>query len=252
MIIAANWKMNLNKQQAETHLRLTAQHPVHAIKNHQTILFLPACYLPLAEDIFGGGHDVMWGAQDCHHHDSGAFTGNISAEMILGFGGGWALAGHSERRQYHFEEDGLIAQKIIQGLKSGLKMMLCVGESEQERNDGKHFDIVGAQVKKICDAVKKAECNLFDIAIAYEPVWAIGTGKVATIAQIDEMHRMIQNSVAPHVEGEAGVPVLYGGSVNLDNAAEIFALPSVNGALVGGASLDAEKFAQLCAIAVQK
>lgn len=255
MIIAANWKMNLSRQQAEHHLQHSASHPAHRQPHHQTILFLPACYLPLAETIIGVEHEIAFGGQDCHAESHGAFTGDISAEMITGFGGRWALAGHSERRQYHAEDNHHIARKMVQGLSSGLKMMLCVGENETQRQQGQHFEIVALQLRTVCEALADAGLRLENIAVAYEPVWAIGTGKVAHLEQINEMHEHIQQTVRTNA-GDSDhtchkLPVLYGGSVNAQNAAEIFALDNVDGALVGGASLDAEKFAQLCLIAGQ-
>ena len=252
MIIAANWKMNLNRAEAETHLRITAQHSIHQRDSVQSVLFLPACYWQMADERIGKDSNVQWGGQDCHAQNAGAFTGDVSAEMLASFNADWVLVGHSERRRDHMEDDLLIAQKAGQALKSGLRVMLCVGESEAQREQNQHFDLIETQLKVVFDDLKTKGGQIQDVVIAYEPVWAIGTGKVATSEQIAEMHIHIKNALSSYMPSDMSVPVLYGGSVNKSNAAEIFALPAVNGALVGGASLDAEGFAQLCALAAVK
>ena len=175
-------------------------------------------------------------AQDCSVHARGAFTGDVSADMLADLGCQFVLLGHSERRQYHGETDELIADKLAAAQAAGLTPVLCVGEQRAAREAGEQDDVVRVQLRL---ALAKAQTNLL---IAYEPVWAIGTGLTATPDQANEMHEMIKQEVssllgAPHV-----APILYGGSVNSENADALFACPHVDGALVGGASLEAASF----------
>jgi triosephosphate isomerase len=169
-------------------------------------------------------------AQNVHWADEGAFTGEISPVMLLELGVRGAIVGHSERRQYFGETDEGVAKRTQAALAHGLSVIACVGETEQEREAGETEDVLRRQVR-VLDAHES-------LVVAYEPVWAIGTGKTATPAMAEEAHALIKSLL--------DVPVLYGGSVKPDNAAELLAQPSVDGALVGGASLDIESFVQLC------
>ncbi len=182
------------------------------------------------------------GAQDCHPADGGAHTGDISAAMVADAGAGFVILGHSERREGHGEKDKLIAEKCAAALDAGLKIILCCGESMDKREAGKAIDHVIRQLKaslpaQIEDAGEK-------LTIAYEPIWAIGSGRAATIDEIVEMHGAIREFLVKTFGEEAGraIRILYGGSVNAENAAEIIAGEEVGGALVGGASLTAESF----------
>ena len=245
MIIAANWKMNLSRQNAGDLLK--SYRDISADASASLITFIPACYLALAEDVLSKT-SVQFGAQDCHAAEKGAFTGDISASMIADFGAGWVLCGHSERRQYHAETDNLIAEKMTQAAQSGLNAIFCVGESHEDRLSGASVDVVTRQLTTTLQHWKAARGgrSTQSLVIAYEPIWAIGTGLVASLEQISEMHAGVKACIAG-----LGItaPVLYGGSVKPDNAADIFALADVDGALVGGASLDAEGFSQIVAAA---
>ena len=244
MIIAANWKMNLSRQNAGDLLK--SYRDISADASAGLITFVPACYLALAEDVLSKT-SLQFGAQDCHVAEKGAFTGDISASMIADFGAGWVLCGHSERRQHHAETDNLIAEKMTQAAQSGLNAMFCVGESHEDRLTGASVNVVTRQLTTTLQhwqAAARGDSSTQSLVIAYEPIWAIGTGLVASLEQISEMHA----GVKACIKG-LGItaPVLYGGSVKPDNAADIFALADVDGALVGGASLDAEEFSQIVA-----
>lgn len=243
MIIAANWKMNLMHDEAQ-HLSLAFKEL--ALKTPHTavdiVIFPPALYAVLVNevtDISG----LSWGGQASHWQDQGAHTGDISAAMFASAGAKWQLAGHSERRTDHSESDDDIARQVQAGQKAGLHVMLCVGETLAQREAGKAIEIVTNQISRaLADDVDFAK-----LAIAYEPVWAIGTGKVAAPEDVAEMHQAIATHLAVLRSGkEAGrPPILYGGSVKAANAAALFALPYVDGALVGGASLKISDFAPI-------
>ena len=182
---------------------------------------------------------IAIGAQDCHPETSGAYTGDISAEMLKDAGASAVIVGHSERRQYHGETDALVNAKARAAWRAGLTAIICVGETEGQRTDGHALDIVAKQI----DESVPDGANGADAAVAYEPIWAIGTGKTPSSAEIAEMHAYIRNRLAERFGDEAAaIRLLYGGSVKPANAREILALPNVNGALVGGASLKAADF----------
>ena len=213
---------------------------------------MPYCYFALAAQSFSP-FAVEWGAQNIFPEPSGVYTGELSAEMVSGFGGTWVLAGHSERRTLCGETDAFIARKLVAALKAGLNVILCVGEEQQQRQSNcqnAHVrDQLLAGLAAFCrEPAKWQHRHLPHLVIAYEPVWAIGTGLVAEINQIYDMHSNIQSILNEHFS-ELGVarmpPVLYGGSVKEDNAKLIFSLNNVGGALVGGASLSADSFAAI-------
>ncbi len=185
------------------------------------------------------GTDVLTGGQDCHAEVSGAFTGDVSAEMLVDAGARLVIVGHSERRAYHGETDAQVADKVRAALRAGLEPIICVGETLEERQAGRTLEIVSRQVRGSAPADLKGHA----FAIAYEPVWAIGTGLTPTNDQIEEAHGEIRRVLAEAL-ADTGVaaPILYGGSVKPSNAAEILALAEVGGALVGGASLKAADF----------
>lgn len=188
------------------------------------------------------------GAQDCHAADGGAHTGDISAAMIKDAGAGFTIVGHSERRADHGESDALVKEKAQAALSAGLSVIVCVGEQEADRDAGKAEDVVGAQLAgSLPDSDKVAE----RITVAYEPVWAIGTGRTPTVEDVAAMHVFIRSKLTQTYGGEAGpqVRILYGGSVKPDNAAELLAADEVGGALVGGASLTADSFLGIVAAA---
>ena len=184
------------------------------------------------------------GAQDVSAQVSGAYTGEVSASMLKEMRCAYVIVGHSERRQFHHETDELIAQKALQALDCGVTPVICVGESADERNSGRAVEVVRGQIAK---QVAVLQDRLADCLIAYEPIWAIGTGKVASAQLAQDMHRAIRLQLAEFDEDVAShVGILYGGSVKPDNAVELFAMPDIDGGLIGGASLDPQDFLAIC------
>ena len=195
-------------------------------------------HLPQAVELCSGSA-VAVGAQDCSHMPSGAYTGDVSAEMLVDTGCRWVILGHSERRQYHVESDELVAAKLAAAVAAGLSPIVCVGETREQRESGEAESVVASQLRGALDGQK----DLAGLVIAYEPVWAIGTGLTASPQQAQDMHAFIRACL----EGVAGIDaaatrVLYGGSVKAGNAAELFARQDIDGALVGGAALNAGDF----------
>jgi len=179
---------------------------------------------------------ISWGAQDVSERESGAYTGEVSAAMLAEFGCQWTLVGHSERRTYHAETDHAVAQKALAALGKGITPVVCVGESLQERDDGQVQSVIGRQLEPVLALGEEIVSRL---VVAYEPVWAIGTGRSASAEQAQEVHAFIRSQL----QGAAKhIPLLYGGSVKPDNAASLFAMPDIDGALVGGAALVAKDF----------
>lgn len=195
------------------------------------IICPPFVHLARVRANLGTSGSVTLGAQDCSERENGAFTGDISAKMLADCGVGAVILGHSERRQYHQEPDSLIAAKAVAAHKAGLLAIICVGESEAQREAGEQFDVVAGQLAgSLPDGA-----NLENTVVAYEPVWAIGTGKTATPEDVAAMHDFIRGKVG-------GMRILYGGSVKPDNAAGLFSTENVDGALIGGASLKADQY----------
>ena len=190
---------------------------------------------------------ITYGAQDVSQHESGAYTGEVSAEMLAKLGCAWVVVGHSERREYHGETDGQVAAKAKAALGQGVSPIVCVGEPLDIREAGTHVQYVVDQTKASLAGLDKGQ--LSKTVIAYEPVWAIGTGKVASAADAQEVCAAIRNTIKELAGDDvaAGIRILYGGSVKADSVAEIVGQPDVDGGLVGGASLDGEAFAKLCA-----
>lgn len=236
MIVAANWKMNPPIEEAGS---LAAAYAGAGFDGVTRILFPPHPYLvQMAMRL--GQSGIRLGGQDCHSAVSGAHTGDVAAHMLAACGADIVLLGHSERRSDHGESDALVRVKAETALAENLSVMICVGETLAQRDAGQAEDIVGAQLSgSVPDDVDASR-----LIIAYEPVWAIGTGKVASDADIGAMHAYIHAQLAQRGLGD--VPILYGGSVKPGNAGAIFAVPHVDGALVGGASLVADDFAAIC------
>ena len=236
MIVAANWKMNPPIEEAGS---LVAAYAGAAFDGVTRILFPPHPYLvQMAMRL--GQSGIRLGGQDCHSAVSGAHTGDVAAHMLAACGADIVLLGHSERRSDHGESDALVRAKAETALAENLSVMVCVGETLAQRDAGQAEDIVGAQLSgSVPDDI-----DALRLIIAYEPVWAIGTGKVASDADIGAMHAYIHAQLAQRGLGD--VPILYGGSVKPGNAGAIFAVPHVDGALVGGASLVADDFAAIC------
>ncbi len=234
-LAAGNWKMNgLDAALAEIDA-LAAAHPSPECE----VLICPPATLLSRLAARAEGTAIQTGAQDCHAAASGAHTGDISAEMIADAGGAFVIVGHSERRADHGEDDATVRAKAEATWRAGLTAIICVGETLEEREAGRTIDIVGGQLAgSVPDGATAA-----NTVIAYEPVWAIGTGKVPTLEEISEVHDDIRARLTDRFGGDAGgMRLLYGGSVKPSNAAEIFGVSNVDGALVGGASLKASDF----------
>ena len=239
MIVAANWKMNPELSVAAT---LASDYCSSSHAAVTRILFAPHPYLvPIGVRLQGSG--ILLGGQNCHQSASGAHTGDVSTGMLRDCGASLVLLGHSERRADHGETSELVAAKAVQAFETGLSAMICVGETLAEREAGNALATVLDQLAISVPATLPTTA----LTIAYEPVWAIGTGKVATAVEIAEMHLAIRRWLDE--AGFAQTEILYGGSVKPGNASEIFAVPHVDGALVGGASLVAADFAGICAAA---
>jgi len=202
----------------------------------ELVVCVPFPYLGQAQAALSSSR-VAWGAQDVSAHASGAYTGEVAAAMLVEFGCRYALVGHSERRQMHGEGDALVAQKARAALDGGIAPIVCVGETLAERDAGRTDEVVTRQFQAIAAALEQ---DLRRIVLAYEPVWAIGTGKTASPAQAQEVHALLRRALER--AGAPDVSVLYGGSVKAGNAKSLFAMPDVDGGLVGGASLDADEF----------
>ena len=235
-LVAGNWKMN-GLAASLSELAALKQALADKPPACDVLVCPPATLIAQANWHVKGAFAL--GGQDCHAQPKGAFTGDIAAEMLKDAGASYVIVGHSERRQYHGETDADVAAKAKAAWRSGLKAIICVGETEAQRNAGDHNNICAVQ---IAASVPQGATGA-NTAIAYEPVWAIGTGKTATAADIAAMHAHIRASLVSCL-GEAGrrLLILYGGSVKPDNASEILNLPEVGGALVGGASLKAVDF----------
>lgn len=243
-IIAGNWKMNkLHDEAVETALELRG---LVAGASHCEVVIAPVfTSLRTVADRMEGSN-VAVSAQDCaRENEHGAFTGEVCADMIADAGAKYVIIGHSERRQFYGETDESVNRKTKAALKYGLKAIVCVGESLEQRESGKAQDVVGRQLSGGLAGLTVADMER--IIIAYEPVWAIGTGKTATPEQAQEMHGFIRRSVSAAHSAECGnaVRILYGGSVKPDNIADLMSREDIDGALVGGASLEAGTFSKI-------
>jgi triosephosphate isomerase len=238
-LVLGNWKMHGSL--AENAALLTALRAGAAAPSCQIGVCVPFPYLAQAEQALRGG-GVSWGAQDVSVHDKGAYTGEVSAAMLGDFGCRWALAGHSERRAYHGETDQAVADKARAALAGGLTPVVCVGETLAEREAEQTLDVIRRQLAPV---LVLGAADVSRMVLAYEPVWAIGTGRTATPEQAQEVHAAIRQALTGVGAGQ--VQVLYGGSVKAANAASLFAMPDIDGALVGGAALVAEEFLRIAA-----
>lgn len=211
----------------------------------QVILIPPFIHLTGIHNLIGSTKKVFLGAQNCHQHQSGAFTGEVSAAMLVSCGASHVILGHSERREYFGETDELLAEKVKFVLENSLTPIFCCGERLEVREAGGHEKLVTMQVEKALFGLSAEEIR--KVVIAYEPVWAIGTGKTASAEQAQEMHAFIRNQIAAKYDQEVAdsISILYGGSVKPDNAREIFSQPDVDGGLIGGASLKSRDFTNI-------
>jgi triosephosphate isomerase len=234
-LVAGNWKMN-GTMSANARLLGRLASEWRPAEQREMAVCVPAPYLAQAQSVLAGSA-VAWGAQDVSEHAAGAYTGDVSATMIAEFGCRYAIVGHSERRRLHGETDEIVAAKARAALAAGLTPIACVGETLDERERGETPAVVARQVDALLAALASDAAR---IVVAYEPVWAIGTGRTATPEQAQEVHGALRARLAQ--AGAGRVAVLYGGSVKGSNAAALFAMPDIDGALVGAASLDADEF----------
>lgn len=250
-LIAGNWKMNLNHLEALALVQKIAFGLPEKYYAHVEVAVIPPFTdIRSVQTLIDGDRLLMvHGAQDLSPHGSGAYTGDVSGAMLAKLGCRYVVVGHSERREIHGEDDALVNRKVHAALTHGLVPILCVGEGLEVREAGEHVAHTTAQLEAALRGVDAAQAA--SLVVAYEPVWAIGTGRVASAADAQEVCAALRTALAGLHGDEvaAGVRVLYGGSVKAKNVGEIVAGADVDGALVGGASLDADEFAQLCAIA---
>lgn len=242
-VIAGNWKMHLGPSDATDFMKSVDTASVPTV--HELIVFPPAVSLHVVSSSAARDPRLQVGIQNIHWEDSGAFTGEISAPMAADAGATFALVGHSERRHVFGESDGDTRLKVKAAVRAGLVPVLCVGETLQERQSGRLEEVILRQLDATLDALRVAERFL----IAYEPVWAIGTGETATPADASDAHAVLRARLedALGVAASATVPILYGGSVKPGNAAELMSAADVDGVLVGGASLDPASFREIAA-----
>ena len=247
LIVIGNWKMNGSLASNQDWVKTVARGMESGMPaGRKFAVCTPSPYLAQCAHLIKE-HSLAFlslGAQDVSAQTSGAYTGETSAAMLKELGCQYVIVGHSERRQMHHEVDEIVAAKALQVLDSGMTPVICVGETADERNSGRAEEIVCGQIAK---QVSVLQDRLADCLIAYEPVWAIGTGKVASAQLAQDMHRHIRLQLAEFDEDVAShVGILYGGSIKPDNAVELFAMPDIDGGLVGGAALDPQDFLAIC------
>jgi triosephosphate isomerase len=237
-LIAGNWKMNGSL--AANAVLLAEIKSAQMRPSCEMAVCVPAPYLAQCGGELAGS-SVAWGAQDVSAHESGAYTGEVCAAMLADFGARYVIVGHSERRSYHGESSELVAQKAMRALSKGLVPIVCVGETLSERESGQTGAVVGRQIDAVLNVVNTVDLDR--VVVAYEPVWAIGTGVTATPQMAQEVHAMLRAKLAEKSKAAAEkVQILYGGSMKPDNAAELLAMPDIDGGLIGGASLKAADF----------
>ena len=240
-IVAGNWKMNLGFEEADDLVNLIAE-KLDEVETETTVIVCPPYpYLELTSDL-AQESNFFAGAQNVSSFDNGAYTGEVSAQMLASMNIDYCIVGHSERRKYFHETNQEISTKVVKLLENGISPIFCCGEVLEERESEKHFDVVKTQIVESLFNLTGEE--ILDVIIAYEPVWAIGTGKTATGAQAQEMHAYIRSLLTEKYGKEVSeeISILYGGSCNPKNAKELFANKDVDGGLIGGASLKADDF----------
>lgn len=237
-LVAGNWKMNGS---LATNAALLEQVKADCANSVcEVAVCVPAPYLAQCQTLLAGSH-VALGAQDVSMHEAGAYTGEVSAAMLLEFGCRYVIVGHSERRAYFGESDELTASKAARAVAAGLVPIVCVGETLEQREAGQTDAVIGAQIDAVLAGLPQG--GLSGIVVAYEPVWAIGTGRTATPEMAQEVHAMLRQRMrAVDQKAAEAVRILYGGSMKPDNAAELLAMPDIDGGLVGGAALKAADF----------
>lgn len=241
-IAAANWKMNLTYQDGEKLLDEILGAGIALAPHQHTIFAVPFPYLIMTKSEVAEEFNYHAAAQNCHHKNAGAFTGEVSVSMLQSIGISYCVLGHSERREYNAESNALLAEKLNRCFEAGITPIFCCGEPLEIREAGTQNDFVATQLRESLFHLNAEQVK--SMVIAYEPIWAIGTGKTATTAQAQEIHHYLRSVIAEQFGQETAdeVPILYGGSVKAANAAELFASPDVDGGLVGGASLIAAEF----------
>ena len=243
-LIAGNWKMNGNLAVNATLLQGVRAGATGVAANCELAVCVPAPYLAQAQSALSDS-SVVWGAQDLSEHESGAYTGEVSATMLKDFACRYVIVGHSERRSYHGESDALVARKAVRALASGIVPIVCVGETLSEREAMQTGAVVVRQLAPVLDILA---AQLENLVIAYEPVWAIGTGKTATPEMAQHVHELIRATLAKtNASAAAQVRILYGGSMKPDNARDLLAMPDIDGGLIGGAALKATDFMAIAA-----
>lgn len=238
-LVAGNWKMNGLRASAQIMGEIQGGY-TSGLKAKVDLAICPPATLVTMFAVIAVGSRIAIGGQDCHAQESGAYTGNLSAEMLADAGASYVILGHSERRQYHGEKDADVSAKALAAYRAGLTAIVCIGETREEREAGRTLAVVRKQLKGSVPDGSHAQ----NLVIAYEPVWAIGTGLTPTVADVAEVHAAIREDLRRLVGkgDQAKVRILYGGSVKPSNAAELMAVENVDGALVGGASLVATDF----------
>ncbi len=242
LMVAGNWKLNGSQVMLRQWLADYAESAADR-EAVEVALCVPYVYVPVLKELAAA--DVTVGAQDLSAHEKGAHTGEVSAAMLKDVGAELVLVGHSERRQDHFESDALVREKCQQALSQNLTVVVCVGESRQQRETDKTFVVIKQQLDAFSDLITADNVGRF--LVAYEPIWAIGTGLTASAEQAQEVHQFIRSQLAAKdVTMARQIRLLYGGSCKGSNAFELFSMPDVDGGLIGGASLTAEDFMAIC------
>ncbi len=243
-MVAGNWKMNKTLQEGvalATELKNDVKNP-----NCAVVIGTPFIHLATVAELVKGT-PIKVAAENCADKEKGAYTGEVSAQMVASTGAEYVILGHSERRAYYHEDYAILAEKVKLALANGLKVIFCIGEVKEEREAGKQNEVVKAQLEGSVFGLNAEEWK--NITLAYEPVWAIGTGLTATPEQAQEIHAYIRSLVAANYDAQVAddTTILYGGSCNEKNAAELFSCPDIDGGLIGGAALVAEKFEAIIA-----
>ena len=247
-IVAGNWKMNTDYTSSlDLFSEIANMITIEVNNSAQVIICAPFIPLNSLAQLAKGNNKIALGAQNCHHEESGAFTGEISAKMIQSVGVTYIIVGHSERRQYFSESDSILAQKVNTVLKNKLTPIFCIGETLAQRTSNIHFQIIKNQLEQGLFHLSAEAFAANNLVLAYEPVWAIGTGLTATPQQAQEVHAFIRNELATQYGQQIAnsTSILYGGSCNPKNAVELFAQTDIDGGLIGGASLKSRDFVDI-------
>jgi len=245
-IVAGNWKMNMDLEKGIQLFNEIQQLLKEEVKGDQEVIICPPyIHLSSLSQVLDSTTKLSIGAQNCHYADSGAFTGEVSASIIASAGAGYVIIGHSERRLYFSESNSLLAQKLDAALKNGLTPIFCIGETLEQRNGGTYFEVIKEQIAEASFHLHSTYYG--KLILAYEPVWAIGTGLTASPEQAQEIHSFIRTLLADKYDQNLAdnMTILYGGSCNPKNASELFAKEDIDGGLIGGASLKARDFVDI-------